>query len=99
MEHSLKHCWLGPIAAVFFLVCGQRSGRDVVGLVQSWSAVLQQFVLGSLFFLFFFLENISQAKAVPMQQFSHAHCLQGVIGAETQTCSVTLKVNAQTDGP
>jgi len=47
----------------------------------------------------FSLENISQAKSVPMQRFSHAHCLWGVVGANLQTCSMTLEVNTQTDGP
>lgn len=35
----LKHCWLGHVLIIFLLeydqVCGQRSSRDVVGLVQS----------------------------------------------------------------
>lgn len=53
-EMLFENTWLGH-ALVMFLheyhqVCGQRSSRDVVGLVQSASALFQQFGLGFLFF-------------------------------------------------
>lgn len=86
-----KHCW--PRRVLLFSLeydqlCGQRSSRDVVGLMQSWSGLFQQtawFRVSFWFFVrfFFFLENVSQAKAIPVQQFSGARLLWGVTGADS----------------
>lgn len=67
VEHPLKHCWLGPVPCSVFLeygqVCGQRSGGDVVGLMHSWSAVFQHFVLGFLFFPFLWKISVKQSQS------------------------------------
>lgn len=63
----------------------------MVGLMQSCSFNKLETCLG----FSYFLENISQAKAIPIQQLSHA-CSLG--GTETQTCSMTPEVNVQTAG-
>lgn len=97
MKCSSKTSLAGHVLTTFLLqydqVCDQRGSRDVVGLMQSWSGLLQQTVWFRVSFFFWKMsvkqkQSQSSNSAMPVRS-------EESLEQRLKPASVTLKVNAQ----
>lgn len=83
----LKHCWLGHGLKIFLLeydqVCGQRSSREVEGLMQSWSGLFQQTVWFTVSF-FFWKMSVKQKQSQSSNSAMPVHSEESL--EQSQTC-------------
>lgn len=89
-----KHCW--PRRVLLFSLeydqlCGQRSSRDVVGLMQSWSGLFQQTAWFRVSFWFFVRFFFSWKMSVKQKQSQYSNSVVPVCSEEsleqTRTCT------------
>lgn len=97
-EMLFENTWLGHALIIFLheydQVCGQRSSRDVVGLIQSSSALFQQTVW---FRVSFFPRKTSvKQKQSPSSNSAVPVHSDGLLEQRLKPASWTPKANAQT---